>query len=155
MILVLPVTYDTNRIFEQNPPALELVLAAVPSCPNWSYSSDISECEQQFVIRFETVISEEDAFQELFSQWKKQRGTTSSINDMILCPAYQKIIGMGSRAIPLILAQLTAEGGDPDHWFWALQVLTGTDPVSEEDEGDLRKMAHAWIEWAVSKGYAW
>lgn len=62
---------------------------------------------------------------------------------------------MGPRAIPLILAQLVSEGDDPDHWFWALQVLTGANPVSEEDEGNLRRMSAVWLEWAASQGYAW
>jgi len=70
---------------------------------------------------------------------------------MILCPSYQAIIGMGPPAIDLILARLKAEGDDPDHWFWALQILTGINPVPEEDEGNVRKMADTWLKWGEGR----
>jgi hypothetical protein len=90
----------------------------------------------------------------LAERWRLERGTSSSTTDMVLCPAYQSIIGMGPKAIPFILAQLASEGDDPDHWFWALQALTGANPVSEEDEGNLYRMARAWLQWAAAEGYA-
>ncbi|MDE0105247.1 MAG: hypothetical protein OXN89_22965 [Bryobacterales bacterium] len=61
---------------------------------------------------------------------------------------------MGDRALRPILEQLEAEGDDPDQWFWALQVITGEDPVKREDRGNFRKMAKAWLEWARYEGYA-
>jgi len=75
------------------------------------------------------------------------------ISDMALCPAYQSVIGMGPIAIPFILAQLDSEGDEPDHWFWALRVLTEADPVKEEDRGNIVKMAAAWTEWGRREGY--
>jgi len=93
-------------------------------------------------------------FRNLASQWRVERGATSSITAAAMCDAYQKIIGMGPDAIPLIIAQMQSEGDDPDQWFWALQVLTGVDPVAEEDRGDYVKMAAAWIAWAETEEYA-
>ena len=93
-------------------------------------------------------------FKTLISQWHAERGATSSITAGAICDAYQKIIGMGPDAIPLIIAQLRSEGDEPDQWFWALQILTGVDPVEEEDRGDCAKMATAWIDWAETEGYA-
>lgn len=95
-----------------------------------------------------------DPFKQLVDQWHEERGATSSITEMVLCPAYQSIIGMGPRAVPLILSQLESEGDDPDHWFWALQVLTLDNPVSDDDEGDLQAMALAWIRWGRCR-YIW
>jgi hypothetical protein len=94
-------------------------------------------------------------FRRLVNEWRSERGATSSTIEMVLCPAYQSIIGMGPTAIPLILAELAAEGDHPDHWFWALQAMTGANPVSDEDEGNLRRMSAAWLKWAASQGYAW
>ena len=63
---------------------------------------------------------------------------------MVLHPAYQKIIGLGQQAIPLILKELEKE---PRLWFWALRMLTRTDPVSENILGDLKAMQKAWLDW--------
>lgn len=86
-------------------------------------------------------------FQELSRDWKAKRGASSSLADMSMLEPYQKIIGMGPDAVPLILAQLRAEGSEPDQWFWALRILTGINPVKLEDQGDFRAMARAWIDW--------
>ncbi|HZL25529.1 MAG TPA: hypothetical protein VFC39_03265 [Acidobacteriaceae bacterium] len=93
-------------------------------------------------------------FQDLARQWRAQRGATSSITQMAMLPAYQKIIGMGQEAIPLILAQLRSETHDPDQWFWALRSLTDANPVRPEDQGNFSKMAVAWINWGEREGYA-
>jgi len=94
-------------------------------------------------------------FSALVSQWHLERGATSSITEIAACPAYHRIMGMGEEAIPLIIDQLKKEGDEPDQWFWALNVITGDNPVKAEDRGDFVKMAAAWISWAQRKGYAW
>lgn len=86
-------------------------------------------------------------FQRLVREWHVECGTTSSPTEMAMCPAYQRILAMGAPAIPLILRQLDLEGDDPDHWFWALNYLTGEDPVAAEDQGNMRKMSTAWLRW--------
>lgn len=94
-------------------------------------------------------------FQGLVTKWREERGVASSITQMVCCLSYQSIIGMGSVAIPLILAQLESEGNEPDHWFWALRVLTGENPVREEDRGNPLRMAQSWLQWAENRDYAW
>ena len=54
---------------------------------------------------------------------------------------------MGPSVVPLILSRLESEGSEPDHWFWALRALTGANPVTENECGDIAKMARAWIDW--------
>ena len=44
---------------------------------------------------------------------------------------------------------------EPDYWFWALQAITGEDPVPPAHRGDLSKMAAAWIRWGKQQGYRW
>jgi hypothetical protein len=110
---------------------------------------------QDALARLEVLVEDRSRFEQLVTKWRGERGATSSTIDIVLCPSYQSIIAMGEKAIPLILGQMRAEGDDPDQWFWALQVLTGQDPVDEEDEGNFRKMAQAWLGWAAHEGYAW
>jgi hypothetical protein len=86
-------------------------------------------------------------FQRLRAQWEHECGISSSLTKIVLAPSYQRIIALGPKAIPLILRQLELEGDDPDWWFWALEMLTGHDPVPENARGNTVAMAEAWLEW--------
>lgn len=88
-------------------------------------------------------------FDALRHEWKAGTKFTSSMSDMILNFAYQRIIGLGSSVVPLIIEELT---NNPDHWFWALRAITGEDPVPESSAGNLRKMTQAWLQWARERG---
>jgi hypothetical protein len=94
----------------------------------------------------------ENLFPTLARRWKEERGPTSSTTEMALCPSYQRIIGLGPAAVPLILRELERE---PDHWFWALKAITGEDPVPEASRGKVREMARLWVEWGRQQGYRW
>jgi hypothetical protein len=96
-----------------------------------------------------------EQFQKLVKEWNVECGTTSSPIEMATCPAYQKILAMGKPAVRFILRQLESEGDDPDHWFWALNKLTGEDPVAPEDRGNLRKMSAAWLQWGRNNRHVW
>jgi hypothetical protein len=93
-------------------------------------------------------------FRHLAESWHVERGATSSITEMSMCPSYQRIVGMGQVAVPLILTRLAEEGDEPDHWFWALKAITGADPVSDDARGDLVRMAQFWLQWGRANGYA-
>ena len=92
-------------------------------------------------------------FQKLRAEWHQQRGSMAWVVDLAMCPGYQKIIGMGPPAVPLILSQLKFEGDEPDHWFWALRVITGANPVAQQDQGNVLKMAEAWLRWGAQEGH--
>ncbi|MDB5354304.1 MAG: hypothetical protein JWN24_757 [Phycisphaerales bacterium] len=92
----------------------------------------------------------EAKFKALTESWQAQRGPDSSISRLSMHPAYQRIIGMGDAAVPLILRELERK---PDHWFWALNAITGADPVPEASRGILREMAAAWLKWGHENGY--
>jgi hypothetical protein len=94
----------------------------------------------------------EVTFLELAEQWRRETGMMSLITKMSMHPAYQRIIGMGQAVVPLILRELEQE---PDHWFWALQAITGANPVQSEQRGRLKQMAEAWIQWGRENGYRW
>jgi hypothetical protein len=94
----------------------------------------------------------EEMFLELAEQWRRETGMMSLVTKMSMHPAYQRIIGMGQAVVPLILRELEQE---PDHWFWALQAITGANPVKSEQRGRLKQMAEAWIQWGRENGYRW
>lgn len=91
-------------------------------------------------------------FQELKRAWKVETAYLSSLTELGMNPNYQRIIGLGPDVVPILLREL-AEA--PDHWFWALEAITGTNPVPPEDCGRLRRMAHAWLAWGKEKGLYW
>ncbi len=94
----------------------------------------------------------EREFNSLVAQWKPDTEVTSSVTEMVLHPAYQEIIALGPRAIPLLLRELERE---LDHWFWALRVLAREDPVPEKYRGNMPAMREAWLAWGRSRGYRW
>lgn len=87
-------------------------------------------------------------FDFLLGQWHAERGIRSSLTDIFLCPSHLRIIAMGRRALPLIFAQMRAEGDDPDLWFVALRAITGENPVTDDAAGDPVRMARAWLSWS-------
>ena len=102
-----------------------------------------------FFIQYEKL-----EFERLVNAWKKEKKIMSSSSEMAMCLSYQRIIGMGEKAIPLIFDQLAQEGDEPDHWFWALETITGINPIPEDAYGDMNEMASAWILWA-KKNNVW
>lgn len=123
--------------------------------PAWSYNYVETISVPTFVsVVWARALVDEALFQLLLEKWRVERGATSSISEIVMCPAYQEIIGMGQRAVPLMLRQLQIEGKNPDHWGWALHAITGENPVPRDAAGDLRKIADAWLSWGSSR-YAW
>ena len=94
-----------------------------------------------------TVVEE---FDRLAREWKEATAFESSPTRLALHPAYQRIIGLGRRALPLILAELRRE---PDHWFWALQSISGENPVPAEKTGEVEAMARLWLDWGHQQGH--
>jgi DNA-binding transcriptional regulator YhcF (GntR family) len=90
-----------------------------------------------------------DQFKRLAQEWKRETILHSSPLLIATHDAYQRIIGMGPAAVPLILHELSAER---DYWFWALRAITGDDPVPEEHRGDVRAMTEDWLEWGRARG---
>jgi hypothetical protein len=89
-------------------------------------------------------------FEALAEEWALATKTPSSfLRDKFMHPAYQQIIGLGPSVLPLLLSRMASA---PDHWGWALQAITGEDPVPEEDAGDIEAIARAWLAWANRHG---
>lgn len=97
--------------------------------------------------------SAETKFMRLVSEWKAESGAHSSIMKIAMHPSYQKMIGMGREALPLLFERLRIEGEEPDHWFWALASITGENPVPKESRGRIAEMSKAWLNWGHAQGY--
>jgi hypothetical protein len=96
-------------------------------------------------------LANEERFNALATVWKSETQLISKVSKRVLHPAYQKIIGMGEAAIPLILKDLSQNG--PDDWFWALTAITDANPVTQEIAGNMSAMTEAWLQWGKKAGY--
>jgi hypothetical protein len=81
-------------------------------------------------------------FDELAAEWRARTAHLSSVERIILDPAYQRIIGLGPAVIPLLLRELERR---PGHWFWALSAITGEDPAVGTNS--FQEAVHAWLQW--------
>jgi hypothetical protein len=94
----------------------------------------------------------EELFASLAAKWKSERVSTSSNLDIFLHDAYQKIIGLGRSAVPMILRELEKS---QDHWYWALAAITREDPVPATLKGNMPAMRQSWLNWGRREGYEW
>jgi hypothetical protein len=101
----------------------------------------------------ETLSADElrTTFEELAEAWKERSGYLSFIRKKIALPEYQRIIGLGRPVVPLLLRELERE---PAFWFWALECITGENPVPESvsSSGDIKATADLWVEWGRQRG---
>lgn len=70
---------------------------------------------------------------------------------MAMLKPYQRIIGMGWPAVPMLLEELRRE---PDYWFWALESITEPNPIPPNAAGNLERMTQAWLDWGEQEGFA-
>lgn len=99
----------------------------------------------------ESVVSIElaELFEDLKAEWKSKSRYMSNSAQMAMLRPYQRIIGFGPPVLPLILKELERE---TDHWFWALEAISGENPVSADQAGRVELIAQAWIEWGRQHG---
>ncbi len=91
-----------------------------------------------------------ELFNELAGDWRRETAIHSSITKKAMNRNYQRIIGLGHRVVPLILNELRRSPAD---WFWALSAITGQNPISPEDAGNLEKMTEAWLRLGRRRGW--
>lgn len=89
-------------------------------------------------------------FHELAQQWRSETRFMSFAHQKFLVPSYQRIIGLGPSAVPMMLRELQ---DTPDHWFWALAAVTGQNPVPPQSAGNFAATRAAWLNWGKEQGY--
>lgn len=121
-----------------------------PPLPNlWSDTEREWKCTfESHRKRFKNTLEEQ--FHDLSTKWREEVAFVSMTDEIVMNMSYQRIIGMGKPVIPFILRDLVSTN---DHWFWALEALTGENPVAPEDRGNIAKMVSAWVEWANKNGW--
>lgn len=90
----------------------------------------------------------EELFQQLATQWQEETAHLSLVIKKVMHPAYQRIIGIGPAAIPLLLRELQCK---PSHWTWALRAITGEDPT--QPDNSVTQAAQAWVQWGKERHY--
>lgn len=78
--------------------------------------------------------------------WEAETACMSSVTDMVLNQAYQRIVGLGPAAVPLIINRLRRA---PHHFFWALVAIVGEDKAAGATT--MPEAAQRWIDWYDSK----
>lgn len=76
------------------------------------------------------------------AEWKAETGHMSIVTDMVTHPAYQRIIGLGPPAVPLMIDDMRCK---PAHWFWALTAIVGEDHA--HGATTVAEAAKMWIDW--------
>ena len=92
--------------------------------------------------------SEESEFATMAAKWKRETKHLSAVRQKSMHPIYQRLIGFGPSVVPLILKDLQRECG---HWFWALQALTGTNPVAPGST--IQEARESWLAWGKKQNY--
>ena len=129
----------------------ELVLMSIESSIAQREVSSLNTAPD--ILKKNAEISTEvvDKFYALATEWQSEVAGISSTAQMSLHPAYQEIISMGTKIVPLLLSELKK---NPLYWLAALSAITGENPVKPEQRGRVKQMASAWIEWGRNQGYA-
>jgi hypothetical protein len=92
--------------------------------------------------------TERARFRILANRWVQETEGISVLSRAFLHRPYQQIIGMGPVAIPLLLEELRDR---PDHWMFALSILTNTDPARGTRTFGAARVA--WLRWGAQSGY--
>jgi hypothetical protein len=98
----------------------------------------------------EKVSELETQFQELASRWREETAIYSTMVHKAMNDNFLDIVGMGPDVIPCILREMERR---PDHWFKALKHLAKTDPVADQDRGNVKRMTVAWLDWGRENGF--
>lgn len=91
--------------------------------------------------------SVEQKFCRLAELWRSDTYYSSLVSEIAMHGAYQQIIGMGRKVVPLILRELERRGG---HWFWALNAITGDDPI--RPNATYKDAVRDWLRWGRQRG---
>jgi hypothetical protein len=81
-----------------------------------------------------------DLFNALAEWWHEATDALSPPSRKVNHRAYQKIIALGTPALPLILEELRDRGG---YWFFALEQIAGSRPDEEMGSFEAARVALA------------
>ena len=94
----------------------------------------------------------ERVFNALAQRWLQDTEHLSSVPKIMAHPAYQQLLGLGPKAVPLIFRAMQQR---PGNWLWALEAITRYNPVLERPEiaRSAKAIKAAWLEWGKRQGH--
>jgi len=96
-------------------------------------------------------IRESQAEMDMFAGFKNQWAQdTYNTYPEVEHPAFRGIVTMGEIAVPLILEELKEK---PSWLYFALEEITGENPVEETGEDSLEDISSRWLWWGEQRGY--
>jgi len=90
----------------------------------------------------------EKEFYDLLKKWNEETFALSSLTKIYAHPAYQRIIGMGTRGLGFVLKELQKGEG---HWLYALKYMAGENVSAGMKSFEDAKSA--WLEWGYKNNY--
>lgn len=116
-------------------------------------ASSIRTLAKEVKVQFQqtnTTETTRSKFERAALTWETDTLMESSVNRMIVHPAYLSIIAMGTDALPFIFEHMRIQ---PGFWFAALEAITNENPIRQTSRGDILAMTKDWIDWAKEGGY--
>lgn len=83
-------------------------------------------------------------FYDLLRKWQSETKHLSSPEEIRKNAAYRSLKGLGRIIVPLAIDELSRE---PSMLVMLLAEITGEQPFSRAQRGDLRAMTDAWLHW--------
>lgn len=117
--------------------------------PGSSKKGPSSVAVAPFKVNTTQIDTIEKRFDALTKDWVRATRFKNSLSEINDSEPLKSIMAMGDVVVPLILKDLR---DSPKHWFFALRVLTGADPIKKRDAGNLENMRKAWLNWAAKEG---
>jgi hypothetical protein len=90
----------------------------------------------------------DDLFDSLKNKWISETGYLSDPEKIYNNTSYRQIVDLGDIFLPLILNDLEI---NYHNWFYALELITGANPIRDEHRGDIEAMTCDWMQWRDSQ----
>jgi hypothetical protein len=116
---------------------------------NFSNAMD-SYVGKSIVIQNKLETQEFKRFLILKEKWESETLFVSNGSLIISNSAYKNIINIGGMAIPWIFREMKK---NDNHWFYALEKITGKNPIKNENIGIISKMKDDWLNWGENNNY--
>lgn len=84
-------------------------------------------------------------FEELKQMWFNEIMFSSDPTEIVSNKHYKEIIDLGYQVVPFLLADMK---NNHTHWFTALRLIIGVNPIKKEHYGDIPNMINDWLEWS-------
>lgn len=84
-------------------------------------------------------------FKTLKEKWFKEIMFNSDPIEIVSNKHYKDIIDLGYQVVPFLLSDMR---NNHTHWFTALSLIIGVNPVKREHYGDIPNMVKDWLEWS-------